>query len=305
MEQPISMDALYESIIGNFNDGVYCVDLERRIFYWSKTAERITGYTAEEMIGKCCFDSHLDHVDIGRRPLCNLMCPLVGTMFDGKRRQEQVFLKHKEGHRVPVIVHTYPLYKGDTLIGATEIFQEYLLPSMNDERIDGIMSMPMHDPLTGLATSGNLNMVLNHEMDMYHRYKQAFLVVMVDLDHFDAFNEHYGKENGDELLRKISTALSDNIRGQDIAGRWQADRFMLIFSNAFLNDQDSICEKILRWVNGCAVTIDGLQMHVTASVGSAAVRVDDNVSDLVGRCEKLLFEAKNAGGNCARITGAY
>lgn len=59
----ITHEELFEKIIEQMPFGVYCVDTERKIFYWSKGAERISGYKAEDMLGKHCFESHLDHID--------------------------------------------------------------------------------------------------------------------------------------------------------------------------------------------------------------------------------------------------
>lgn len=57
------MDELYLTIINNLNDGVYFVDLDRRILFWNKAAERITGYSADEIMGRQCQDNILNHID--------------------------------------------------------------------------------------------------------------------------------------------------------------------------------------------------------------------------------------------------
>ena len=54
-------EELFVKILDQMPFGVYCVDTDRKIFYWSKGAERISGYKAEDMLGKHCFASHLDH----------------------------------------------------------------------------------------------------------------------------------------------------------------------------------------------------------------------------------------------------
>ena len=56
------MDELYLTIINNLNDGVYFVDLDRRILFWNKAAERITGYSADEIMGSQCQDYILNHI---------------------------------------------------------------------------------------------------------------------------------------------------------------------------------------------------------------------------------------------------
>ncbi len=115
---------LLEKIIDEMPYGVYCVDTERTIFYWSKGAERISGYTAEEILGKHCFEGGLDHIDEEGTHLCQTMCPLVATIFDGHSREKVVWLKNREGRRLPVLVHTEPLFQNGVTIGAIEYFHK-------------------------------------------------------------------------------------------------------------------------------------------------------------------------------------
>lgn len=67
-------EELFVKILDQMPFGVYCVDTDRKIFYWSKGAERISGYKAEDMLGKHCFESHLDHIDENGTHLCHAMC---------------------------------------------------------------------------------------------------------------------------------------------------------------------------------------------------------------------------------------
>ena len=78
-------EELFVKILDQMPFGVYCVDTDRKIFYWSKGAERISGYKAEDMLGKHCFESHLDHIDENGTHLCHAMCPLVATDYPVKK----------------------------------------------------------------------------------------------------------------------------------------------------------------------------------------------------------------------------
>ena len=69
---------VYERIFENLNDGLYFVNKDRIITYWNKAAERITGFTAAEVMGRTCSDHILTHVDDDGRSLCAGMCPLAG-----------------------------------------------------------------------------------------------------------------------------------------------------------------------------------------------------------------------------------
>ena len=97
---------LYRTIVENMHDGLYFVDRERRITYWNRGAERITGYSAAEVVGTSCADNILVHVDALGRQLCQGSCPLIAAMADGAAHEAEVFLHHKQGHRLPVWVRT-------------------------------------------------------------------------------------------------------------------------------------------------------------------------------------------------------
>ena len=100
-------EELFVKILDQMPFGVYCVDTDRKIFYWSKGAERISGYKAEDMLGKHCFESHLDHIDENGTHLCH---------------EKAVWLRSKEGDRVSVLVHTEPLFQNGKTLGAIEYF---------------------------------------------------------------------------------------------------------------------------------------------------------------------------------------
>ena len=89
-------------IVDNLEDGVYFVDPERRITYWNRGAENITGYSADRVVDHRCYDNLLNHVDSSGRVLCFSACPLAQTIRDGQPRESLVWLKHRDGHRKPV-----------------------------------------------------------------------------------------------------------------------------------------------------------------------------------------------------------
>ena len=118
---------LYLNIINNLRDGIYYVDCERHIRFWNQAAEKITGYTAKEILGKACYQSELNHIDETGTPLCNVGCPLFASITDGKQRQHRVFVRHKEGYRIPVHVNVFPIQKDGEIVGAAEVFTKELV----------------------------------------------------------------------------------------------------------------------------------------------------------------------------------
>jgi PAS domain S-box-containing protein len=123
---PAAADGEFErALIDHLYDGVYYVDRGRRIRYWNQGAERLTGFAAASVVGHFCYDNLLNHVDASGTQLCRDGCPLAATMVDGEPREAEVFLRHREGHRVPIRVRTSPVRdREDKVIGAVEIFDD-------------------------------------------------------------------------------------------------------------------------------------------------------------------------------------
>lgn len=99
----------FEKVIENINDGLYFVNQEKVITYWNKAAEQIAGFTANQVIGKSCADNILTHTDDEGNSLCAMSCPLAATITDGKTREAEVYMHHKDGHRVQVSVRIMTL----------------------------------------------------------------------------------------------------------------------------------------------------------------------------------------------------
>jgi len=118
-------------------DGAYITDCDRRIVFWSRAAERITGWGAADVVGHRCADNILVHIDKDGHPLCTEdFCPLHRSIVTGELSREPllVFAQHKLGHRIPVEVSVAPLRdeKGRTL-GGIEVFRD-LTTMMEDLR---------------------------------------------------------------------------------------------------------------------------------------------------------------------------
>jgi sigma-B regulation protein RsbU (phosphoserine phosphatase) len=117
-----------EAVLNSLNDGLYVVDLNRRITYWSPQAEQITGWTAEDVVGKHCRDGVLCHIDKDGRQLCGEEhCPLHRAMVtnSGSTAPIVVFAQSKTGDRVPMRVSVAPIRDSDgTVIGGVETFRD-------------------------------------------------------------------------------------------------------------------------------------------------------------------------------------
>jgi phosphoserine phosphatase RsbU/P len=115
------------TILDSLGDGVYVTDPERQILYWNKTAERITGWSSADMVGRFCFDEILSHVDKDGHPLCGKeYCPLHRSIVTGIGSEcPLVFALGKDGRRVPVQVSVAPIRNSQGMVvGGVEVFRD-------------------------------------------------------------------------------------------------------------------------------------------------------------------------------------
>ena len=209
----MDLDSNFEMIVNDLFDGVYVVDLDRTIRYWNRGAERLTGYRGEEVMGKSCKDNILVHVTELGKSLCHTGCPLTATMADGRPREATVFMSHKDGHRIPIVVRVAPLRDaGGEIVGAVEIFNDSTREWRIEERSRELEKMALIDPLTVLPNRRYVETQLESRFSELQRYGWKFGVIFMDIDHFKAVNDTYGHEFGDQALKMIAKSLSLNSR---------------------------------------------------------------------------------------------
>ncbi|MCL5270747.1 MAG: SpoIIE family protein phosphatase [bacterium] len=117
-----------DAILDSISDGVYVTDLDRRIIYWSKSAERITGWSREDMVGQTCYDQRLSHLDKDGHPLCGSdLCPLNRAIVTGEGGPVPmvVFARTRDGRRIPLRLSVAPIRGADgRIVGGVETFQD-------------------------------------------------------------------------------------------------------------------------------------------------------------------------------------
>jgi PAS domain S-box-containing protein len=138
-------------IVDSLREGIYVCDLERRITFWSRSAERITGWPATEVVGRQCFDSVLCHVDKDGHQLCGKeYCPLHRAMVTGEGTPQAllVYARGRDGGRIPMHVSTAPLRDATgRVVGGVETFRDASGEVHDLERAKAIQRLAMQQDL--------------------------------------------------------------------------------------------------------------------------------------------------------------
>jgi diguanylate cyclase (GGDEF)-like protein/PAS domain S-box-containing protein len=292
----------FEVALDSLFDGVYMTDRERGITYWNQGAERITGFTAAEAIGKHCWDNILKHLDCDGTPLCHSHCTLAQTLVDGNPRETQAFLHHKLGHRVPVRIRVHPLRNasGD-ITGAVEVFTDNFAPQEAAERIAELERMAYLDPLTGIANRRYAEISLNLTLNEYQRYAWPFGVILMDVDRFKEINDTRGHDAGDRVLKTVAATLTGCSRPFDVISRWGGDEFLAVVKMVEGDELFRVAKKFCSLVERSDLSLLGGDIQVTLSCGGAMVQPDDTQESILNRADNSLYSSKAAGRNCASL----
>lgn len=290
----------YKDILDSISDGVYFVDKSRKIVYWNRGAEKITGYSASEVTGTYCYDNILRHVDNDGKEICMAGCPLHAAIDDGFSRDAAIYLHHKRGYRVPVTVSTMAMREGGEISGAVEVFRDDSAKHDVLETLEEMNARALKDELTGLPGREYMQTTLRSAQQDLEALGITFGVVCLDIDGFRKINEEYGFDAGDELLWSIGKTLSANIRGADLIGRWFGGTLAGVFRCPDPESLRRIAEKLRILVESSSVSWRGYELKATVSAGAAFCRRGDKLDVTLKRAEELLRLSKAKGRN--RVT---
>ena len=293
-------DGFYRDLLDHLSDGVYFTDAERRITYWNKAAEQLTGYSKEEVLGRSCKDNILIHVDETGRLLCLTGCPLAQTMEDRRPREQEVYLRTKEGHRLPVLVKASPIIGPEGEVkGAVEIFSSISARTQILERLAEMERNALIDTLTGISNRRHMEMHLQSRLEEFRRHRWIFGILFIDVDHFKSINDRCGHSVGDKVLRMVGQTLNASSRYFDHVGRWGGEEFLAVIVNAGMDRLAEIAERFRVLVERSALPQQEQEdeVGVTISLGGTEVQQGDTVDSIVERADQKLYLAKQSGRN--------
>jgi diguanylate cyclase (GGDEF)-like protein len=165
----------------------------------------------------------------------------------------------------------------------------------------------VRDPLTGLYNRRHMEHALERELLRAARSRRTVGVLMMDLDHFKAFNDAHGHEAGDALLRALGDYLLTHVRAEDVACRYGGEEFVVILPEASPEMSRSRAEELWRGLNALQVSYRGeLLRGVTVSVGVAAFPAHGRTaSELLRAADAAMYSAKRQGRDRVEFAGQF
>ena len=172
-----------------------------------------------------------------------------------------------------------------------------------DQIKDSLKEAEQHsntDALTGLANRRSLDAFLRAEQITAMEAGTPLSILLIDIDHFKQFNDGFGHQVGDQVIRLVAKVVQENVRECDLAARYGGEELMAILPGAALDTCFEVAERIRRRICEARLTrrTTGEEISsVTVSIGVAQFRMAELADGMIDRCDRALYQAKRAGRN--------
>ncbi|HLW75742.1 MAG TPA: PAS domain-containing protein [Bryobacteraceae bacterium] len=230
------MDAdLLKAVLDCVSDGVCLVDAENRIVYWNHGAERITGFLAQETTGKPC----LEQLGLRRDGKCSLS----QLKDDGKPRECVEYIRHRQGHRVPVRLGTHTILdaQGQTL-SVVEVFAR--ASAQGRKELGQAARHSGHDSLTGAVNREYGEMRLVHELEVSRRFGLSTAWMRVDLACAASLERNFGRGMVDAAMQMAAHVIDANLDSLDCLTRWDPHGFRVMLRHAVESRIDELAARL-------------------------------------------------------------
>jgi len=289
---------LCNSVLNQVQDAVVWLNKDRKIVYWNKAAEQISGRESAAVLGKACFEEPALFVDFGGVDICREKCPVAMTLKDGAPRSLDVYLQHKEGFRTPASLRIIPVFKEDgEILGAVETFTSTAPKVTLPLGLAELEKMGLVETETGIPSKQYLDMTLATRLEEFQKYGLTFGLIYVDIDNYGKILEKHGRFNSSKIVRTVARTLHKNIRFFDVVGRWSTEEFLVVLLNIDEGRLDIVANKLRLLVAESYITTETGMLNATVSMGASLVLRYDTVESLVKRGEQLMMHSKWLGKN--------
>ncbi len=299
----VEKEAHFRLLAEGSSDMVTRIGLDEHLRYVSPSSVRVVGWRPNQLIGTPAL-AGINPEDL----------PAVQAVVDAMKRgeREEARLTYRNSHR----------QNGEVWLEST-----MRVTRKDNGRVDGVVAisrdisehkkletrletLAIEDSLTGLANRRRFDERLKEEWARAYRDRSSLALLMIDVDHFKAYNDEYGHPAGDACLRLVAKIIAaETQRAGDLAARYGGEEFAMLLPNTDAVGCAQVGERIRKAIHDAGLVHDSNQAAgcVTASVGGATCRPalerTAGVSSLVEAADRALYAAKDAGRNRLMMSG--
>ena len=165
------------------------------------------------------------------------------------------------------------------------------------EKLEQSQAQALVDPLTKVLNRAAYNMRIGQMVQEYKRYNEEWALLTLDIDHFKKFNDEFGHQLGDNVLKSVAGTVKNCIRVSDRVFRYGGEEFVVLLGRINSEIATHLAEKICQTVERSYFVHGDKKLKVTVSIGGAIIDADDDELSIFERADKAMYQAKNNGRN--------
>ena len=284
------------------------LDKDANVIMWNKAAEKISGYSKEEVLGKNNIWELLYPNEEYRTSIYNKALSIINsgeeiidfeTTIICKDASEKVLSwnTHNMEDKDKNIIGSLAIARDVTKMKANEK-QLQLLADKLEESNKKLLELSYIDALTNIPNRRAYDEKIINEIQDTKRSGEEFCVFMIDIDNFKEYNDIYGHEDGDLALFRVSNQIRSILpRKTDFIARYGGEEIVVILSYTPLDKAEFIAEKILQSIIDLNIqhSFSKYNQHLTISIGVSSTR--SGIENIVAHADQALYKAKENGRN--------
>ncbi|MGI8907661.1 MAG: diguanylate cyclase [Candidatus Sumerlaeaceae bacterium] len=222
-----------------------------------------------------------------QEPVCYIedMQSRNGTEVNGKRINSRMRLRTFDRVQIGTTVYGY-MVKDDTEVQVQESY----------------FALATQDALTGLNNRRQFLALAAHHIARAQRSGNSIALLVIDADYFKSINDEHGHDVGDQVLAHLAGIIRDACRAEEIAARWGGEEFVVLLPDCDFQGASTAAERIRSAVESSTFQGPRGTLHVTVSIGGAAMNYNTHFETLFHQADQQLLHAKRAGRNRVRLT---
>ena len=291
-----------DSVFQNAPFSIVATDTHGLITAMNVAAEKLTGYSDEDLVGKASLTVLHDEDELSARAGDGLhgFAVLTKGVAAGEMEQQEWTLIRRDGTRTPInlAVRAVTSDAGETTGFVSIAFDV----TERRQMLDYVTHLATHDPLTGLLGRALLRDKTMEAVERARRYGTKVALFMVDLDQFKRINDSLGHASGDQVLVEAASRLRRSVRSSDVVARVGGDEFVVVMTDITSIADVEQCAVNLVTKLSPEISIDEYRVNVTASVG-VCIYPDfaTDAKHLLKRADAAMYAAKENGRNQHQI----
>jgi diguanylate cyclase (GGDEF)-like protein/PAS domain S-box-containing protein len=289
-----------EKILKDTYDVIITTDKNANIVEFNAGAERILGYTKEEVAGKPVKMFYSNKNEIKEL--------MERIQSEGVVKNHETTLESKQGETIDMMITMSQLkdssgnFIGTVSMGKDLIEKKELESKLKRKNIE-LERLSITDNLTGLYNRRYLYTELEREMDRARRQNYPLSMILFDIDKFKKYNDTYGHQEGDVVLQEVGKLVPEHIRyNVDSGYRYGGEEFVIIMPQADREKALDIAERIRLAFEGCkfyenAPSGGSIKKCLTVSMGIEELKTGYDTKQFIANADAAMYESKRLGGN--------